>query len=100
VYIGVDRRGARRDFPVQAKGGTDRLGVVQIEQDFALCATKFPGLICRPIAAQFMGRDLIALFEFEESASGVAISNERHDRLMPSEQVTPEDLAAYQTRMQ
>lgn len=30
VYVGVDRRGAHYVFPVQAKGGSDTLNVVQI----------------------------------------------------------------------
>ncbi len=98
IYIGVDRRGAHYVFPVQAKGGSDRLGVVQVEQDFALCADKFPGLIARPIAAQFMGRDLIALFEFEEGENGVAIGSEKHYRLGPPDQLTPDDLETYRTR--
>jgi hypothetical protein len=45
IYIGVDKRGAHYVFPVQAKGGSDLLSVVQIEQDVALCAAKFPSLI-------------------------------------------------------
>jgi hypothetical protein len=98
IYIGVDRRGTHYVFPVQAKGGSDRLSIVQIEQDFALCAAKFPSLICRPIAAQFMGHDLIALFEFEESENGVALSSEKHYRLVPAEDVTPTDLDMYRTR--
>ncbi len=40
-------------FPVQAKGGRDRMSTVQIEQDIALCAEKFPRLVCRPLGAQF-----------------------------------------------
>src|SRR5438105_12357136 len=78
IYIGLDRRGAHYVFPVQAKGGKDKLGIVQVEQDFALCAVKFPSLICRPIAAQFIENDLIVLFEFEESEQGIAISSEKH----------------------
>jgi hypothetical protein len=98
IYIGVDRRGAHYVLPVQAKGGTDKLGIVQVEQDIALCADKFPDLICRPIAAQFMSDDVIALFEFEKGDSGVAISNERHYRLVSPDQLTPEDLQAYRAR--
>lgn len=98
IYVGVDRRGAHYVLPVQAKGRSDRLGVVQIEQDFALCAAKFPALIVRPIAAQFIDRDLIALFEFEEGETGVAIASEKHYRLVPPEQVTPEDLETYRSR--
>lgn len=42
VYVGLDRRGVHYVVPVQAKGGTDKLNVIQIEQDMALCAEKFP----------------------------------------------------------
>jgi len=98
IYIGVDRRGAHYVFPVQAKGGNDKLSVIQIEQDFALCKTKFSSLICRPIAAQFMEADLIALFAFEEGESGIAMSSERHYRLVPPEEVTADDLETYRER--
>jgi len=98
VYIGVDKRGAHYVFPVQAKGGNDVISVVQIEQDMAVCAAKFPALICRPIAAQFMADDLIALFELEEGKQGIAISSERHYRLVPGEEVTPDDLTVYRKR--
>ncbi len=61
IYVGVDKKGAHYVFPIQAKAGKDRLSVVQIEQDIAVCADKFPLLICRPVGAQFMQDDLIAL---------------------------------------
>jgi hypothetical protein len=96
VYIGVDRRGAHFVFPIQAKGGNDRLSVVQIEQDFAMCAAKFPSLVCRPIGAQFMRGDLIALFDFVRNEEAVAIASEKHYRLVPPEELSPEDLKAYQ----
>ncbi|WP_076792710.1 endonuclease [Chlorobium sp. KB01] len=98
IYVGVDRRGAQYVFPVQGKGGSDKLGIIQIEQDFALCAAKFPNLICRPIAAQFMDDNLIALFSFEESENGIGISEERHYRLVLPEQMTTEDLTNYRNR--
>lgn len=98
VYVGLDRRGAHYVFPLQAKGGADRQSVVQIEQDFAMCASKFPNLIARPIAAQFMSDDLIALFEFEPSESGAVIAGERHYRLVPPDALTPEDLRTYRQR--
>jgi len=98
IYVGVDRRGSHYVFPVQAKGGSDQLSVVQIEQDIALCADKFPSLICRPIAAQFVQDDLIALFEFEMGENGVALVAEKHYRLVPPEEVTPTDLENYRAR--
>lgn len=98
LYVGVDRRGVHFVFPVQAKGGRDLLSVVQIEQDLALCKEKFPSLVCRPIAAQFMKGDVIALFELERQENEVAVSYEKHYRLVPEDEVTPEDLRAYAVR--
>jgi hypothetical protein len=98
IYIGVDKKGAHYVFPVQAKGGNDKLSIVQIEQDLAVCAHKFPSLICRAIAAQFMAEGVIALFEFEEGEHGVTICDEKHYRLVPPEEVTKADLEKYRNR--
>jgi hypothetical protein len=98
LYIGVDRRGAQYVFPVQAKGGNDALSVVHIGQDFASCRSKFPSLICRAIAAQFLSDDLIALFEFEHDGARAVLSSERHYRLVAPAAVTTKDLATYRTR--
>jgi hypothetical protein len=81
---------------VQAKGGDDRHSIVQIEQDIAMCKAKFPSCICRPIAAQFIGREKIALFTFEEARNGEAkILNERHYMLVEPNQISKEDLENY-----
>ena len=95
IYIGLDKKGMHYVFPVQAKGNKDKIGVVQIEQDFAICAAKFPLLVCRPIAAQFMENDAIALFEFEHSDEGITVSSEKHYRLTPHNKMTPKDLDDY-----
>src|SRR6266545_3119880 len=99
IYVGLDQRGAHYVFPVQAKGGKDKLSIVQIEQDFALCKEKFPSLICKPIGAQFIEENLIALFGFEEGENGITRSMERHYRLVPPDQITPDDLKLYQERL-
>lgn len=99
LYVGIDRRGAHYVFPVQAKGGSDRLNIVQIEQDLAVCAAKFPHLICRPLAAQFMAPDQIALFAFERTGTGVAKTAEKHYRLVAPETLHPEDLLTYRHRI-
>jgi hypothetical protein len=99
IYIGVSRHGAHYAFPVQAKGGSDEIGIVQIEQDLALCAEKFPALIARAIAAQFMAGDVIALFAFRQNSEGrVVKTDERHYRLVPQEAITEADLDAYRAR--
>ncbi|MBM4142247.1 MAG: endonuclease [Lentisphaerae bacterium] len=100
LYVGIDRRGVHYCIPLQAKSAKDRLNVVQIEQDMAMCAEKFPSLVCRPVGAQFIERDLIALFEFQGGPKGIRLSGEKHYRLAPPDQITPDDLAAYQKTLQ
>ncbi len=95
IYIGVNKAGAHYVIPVQAKGGTDRIGIVQIEQDMAVCASRFPSLICRPVAVQFMADDEIALFEFGLDDNGVGVSSERHYKLVQADQISEADLAEY-----
>lgn len=96
VYVGIDKQGAHYVFPVQAKGGSDQHNVVQIEQDFAMCAAKFPASICRAIAAQFIGPDKIALFAFDANRKGEArILAEKHYVLVPSAKISKEDLEEY-----
>ncbi|MBN1942888.1 MAG: endonuclease [Phycisphaerae bacterium] len=99
LYVGLDSRGVHYIFPVQAKGGKDQLNVVQIEQDMEMCRAKFPQLICRPLAAQFMENDLIAMFEFEEGDTReIVISGEKHYRLVSPEDLSDEELQSYQNR--
>lgn len=95
IYIGVSRTGEQFIFPVQAKGARDRIGIIQLEQDFALCEAKFPNLTCRPLAAQFIEDDLIALFEFERSEGAVSIKEEKHYRIVPNEELSDEEIATY-----
>ena len=98
IYVGIDKRGAHFVVPVQAKARNEKLGAVQIEQDIALCANKFENLICRPIGAQFIEENFIALFEFEMTSDGVRIAGERHYRLVPPESIEPSDLRKDPTR--
>jgi len=98
IYIGLDKRGVHFVLPIQAKGGRDKLGIVQIEQDFMLCAEKFKDLVCRPVAAQFMDSNLIALFEFVDTKNDIRIGNEKHYRLVSPDDLSVEELEAYKTR--
>lgn len=99
IYVGVDRRGAHYVFPVQAKGGNDKVSIQQIEQDVLLCQQKFKQMICVPIAAQLMAGDVIVLFSFESSDDGMRKSIERHYRLVAKDQVSDGDLKAYRERL-
>lgn len=95
IYVGINRSGTHFIFPVQAKGGKDVISTVQIEQDFELCAEKFPRATCRPIAAQFIESDLIALFEFAMQDGEVKLHAEKHYRLVEHGDIADEDLALY-----
>ena len=95
IYVSTDKQGAQYVFPVQAKSGNDQIGIVQIEQDIALCASKFPYLICRPIAAQFLKDDLIVLFSFDANEKDVVMLDEKHYRLVTPGQMTEDDLDRY-----
>lgn len=98
IYVGIDRHGAHYVIPVQAKGGNDQLGSVQAKQDLACCAEKFPGLICRPIAAQFMDDERIAIFELTLEGDQIRVVDETHYLLVPRDQITEDDLRAYRMR--
>lgn len=95
VYVGVDKRGVHYVFPVQAKGGRDKHSIVQIEQDFAMAAAKFPDLVCRPIAVQFLAGRALAILEFVETPSGSKIADEKHYEVVPQEEITAADLQTY-----
>ena len=99
IYVGIDQRGVHYVVPVQAKGGSDRLSRVQIEQDIALCAEKLPSLICRPVGMQLLADDLIALFGFEKDGDDIKVSAEQHYRLVAADAVTDEDLHRYRQRL-
>jgi len=95
LYVGLDKYGAHYVLPVQAKGGSDALSVVQIWQDFLVAHQKFQELIARPVAAQFMEHGKIALFEFKNLDYEIMITDERHYELVPPEQLSDEELKSY-----
>jgi len=98
IYVGVDHKGRQYVMPVQAKAGNDQIGVVQTNQDIRCCAEKYPSLICRPIATQFMRDDVIAIFELCLEEDEIRIVEERHYLLTPATDITPEDLQNYRLR--
>jgi hypothetical protein len=95
IYVAVDRYGRQFVLPVQAKGGSDQLSVVQTKQDLSCCAQKYPDLICRAISAQFMEDDMIALFELTVESDEIKIVDEKHYRLVPSDKIDASDLKRY-----
>ena len=95
VYVGVDKFGRQFVVPVQAKGGSDKHGVVQTRQDIACCDAKFPQPICGPVSAQFMADKRIAMFELTLQSGDVKVVSERHYPLVPAGAITPLDLQSY-----
>jgi hypothetical protein len=95
IYVGVNGQWRQYVIPVQVKRKNKGIGIVQIEQDMAVCEAKFPSLTCRPVAAQFMENDLIALFEFERSEGVMSIKDEKHYRLVPNDMLSDEEIKAY-----
>jgi hypothetical protein len=97
LYVGVDARGAQYIIPIQAKGGNDTLGVIQTIQDTIFCQTqnRYRHCIPRPISAQFMADDVIALFELSFDGDEVSIVRERHYRLVDAKDIGAADLATY-----
>lgn len=95
IYIGLDHQLRQFVISVQAQGKKEQIRTSRIEQDMAVCQAKFPSLICRPVAAQFMENDLIAMFEFERSEDMITIKDEKHYRIIPNEKLRDEEIRAY-----
>lgn len=97
IYVAIDRHGRQFIVPVQAKGGTDEIGITQTEQDIAVCQEKWPTMIARPVAAQFAADGRIALFELAVQDHQVRVRRESHYQLVPAKEITPADLQIYAT---
>ena len=95
LYVGLDKRGCHYIIPVQAKGGKDQIGVVQISQDIAFANEKFPKMCCKPIAAQFMAGGVIALFELTLEDGQVKVVEEKHYRLVSAKEIDFDTIIAY-----
>lgn len=99
LYVGLDSRGAQYIVPVQAKGGSDILGVIQTIQDVTFCQTekRYKNCIPRPVSAQFLTDDTIALFETTFDGDEVSIVRERHYKLTEAKSIDAADLKQYRT---
>jgi len=95
IYIGINQKWRQYVIPVRAETSFVPIRESHIEQDMAVCLAKFPSLACRPVAAQFMANDLIALFEFERSEGMMSIKDEKHYRIVPNEKLSDEEIKAY-----
>lgn len=90
IYVGIDKQGQHYAIPIQAKGGSDKIGSVQVEQDIRYVEQRFPHMECRAIAAQFMQDETVALFELTMEDGAVKVVDERHYRLVPASEIEGE----------
>lgn len=95
LYFGLDRNGSHYVIPVQAKGGSDQIGVVQIKQDIAWCRQRFPNMKSRAISAQFMTDNSVAMFELTVQNDEVRIVDEKHYRMVPATELDPKTTFSY-----
>jgi hypothetical protein len=95
LYVGIDGRGCHYVIPVQAKGGTDQIGVVQTGQDIRFAAQRYPALRCRAVAVQFMDDAVIAMFELTLQDETIKVARERHYRLVRHDRLDPTSIADY-----
>lgn len=95
LYVGLDRHGCHYIIPVQAKGGSDQISVVQTSQDIQWCEERFPGIRCRAISAQFMAEDRIAMFDLTVIDDEVTVVEERHYKLLPASELDQKALRDY-----
>lgn len=95
IYVGIDRHGRQFVVPVQAKDGSDKHGVVQTQQDVAFCGQAFKHLECRPVSAQLMSDQRIAMFELAVVDGVIKVVDEKHYQLVAPHSILPEDLKTY-----
>lgn len=98
VYVGLNKNGCHFIVPVQAKRGKDKLGVVQLLQDLRWCSEKFPSMIPRAIAAQFMDKQRIAMFELTLQKYDLKVIEEKHYELVSGKAITDELIEEYRSR--
>ena len=81
IYVGVNKKGQHFIIPVEAKVGTDMVGVVQLMQDIKYCEQNFPELICLPVAVHRMDDNTLCMFRLTLDDDVVRIVDEKHYRL-------------------
>ena len=95
IYVGLDKRGCHYIIPVQAKGGNARITPVQTTNDIRFVQDNYPDMQCRPIAAQFMDEDVVALIELTLQKNEIRVVDERHYRLVPATDLDPDSIRNY-----
>jgi hypothetical protein len=96
VYLGVNKRGAHFVIPCQAKSPGDRLGIVQVMQDIEFCKNRYPNVLCKPIALQFLTENDVAILELsvdeEDQIFRLSVVDEKHYKLVPKNGITESEI--------
>lgn len=95
LYVGIDKHGCHYIIPVQAKGGKDKIGIVQTSQDIRFVKEKFSHMRCRAVAAQFMDDEVVALFELTLQNGEIKVVDEKHYKLVPAKQLDQAAIRGY-----
>ena len=82
IYVGIDSEGKKYIIPVEAKGGGDKNGIVQLEQEINYCAQNYGEMTCRAVAVKFVNTTDVVMFELVVINNVVQIKQERHYRLI------------------
>lgn len=95
VYVGVNSNGQQFIIPIEAKGHNDQIGLVQTEQDLAVCAAKWPEYIPIAIAVQFINDNTVAMFKLIKQCHEIKIASEKHYKMVASTDITIDDRHLY-----
>lgn len=95
MYVGIDKHGCHYIIPVQAKGGNDKISIVQTKQDLAWCADRFPGMRAKAISVQFMDDNKIALFDLTIQDDMIKVAEERHYKLVQADALDQDAIRNY-----
>ncbi len=83
-------------MPCQAKSPGDSCGIVQVMQDIEFCKLRYPNLICKPIALQFLSHNDVAILELsvEENQEKFCLSvvEEKHYKLVLKNDISEHEI--------
>ena len=91
IYLGINKKGTHFVLPCQAKSPGDQFGIAQVMQDIALCESRYPETVCKPIAVQFLDSDDLVILELgvteEDSILKLNVVDEKHFKLISQNEI-------------
>jgi hypothetical protein len=65
LYVGIDDRGQHYAIPIEAKAGSGRVSLIQVEQATEFCLARKQDAVCIPLGIQLLPDESIYFFVFE-----------------------------------